>query len=195
MLRRIVETACAQALRWKQLLCARFAILVRSPSSMDPGSRSSTPSFYDRGYQDQSRPLPPVPEEQKNHASAIPPLRHRPLLAGSVAPDPDRKPRRPLSWSEAQINSLQKQNKDLRQEIISQKRQAIAKERIIATQQQQISKYIQKESKQDDMLKMFANNVHVALEDLRDKRLWSSSSAHEASMDAIDDVITIYREL
>lgn len=195
MFRRVVETACAQALRWKQLLCARFAILVRPSSKMDPDSRSSTPSFYDRSHPDQSRPLPPIPEEKRHQAPVIPPLRHRPLLAGSVAPDPDRKPRRPLSWSEAQINSLQKQNKDLRQEIISQKRQALEKERIIATQKQQISKYIQKESKQDDMLKMFANNVHVALEDLRDKRLWSSNSAHEASMDAIDDVITVYREL
>ncbi len=197
MFRRAGKEVRAQAHGWKQILDAWFAGLVESLSNMfptSPNNRSSTPSFFDRGISSQSKPLPSVPEEDEGYVQSLPPLKHRRLLAGSVAPDPDRKPRRPLSWSETQINILQKHVQNLRQDIIDQKRRAIEKDRIIATQQQQITEYARKESKQDDLLKQFANNMHVALEDLRDKKPWTNSSA-EVSDEVIDDLITIYREI
>jgi hypothetical protein len=192
MFHRAVKEARAQAHSWKQMLDARFAVIFQSLSNMPPDSRSSTPSFFDQGILSQSKPLPTVPERDEGHIQLLPPLKHRRLLAGSVAPDPDRKPRRPLSWSETQINMLQKQVQNLRQDIIDHKRQAIEKDRIIATQQQHITKYVQRESKQDNLLKQFANNMHVALEDLRDKELWTAGSADEVSNDVIDDLITVY---
>ncbi|TPX11399.1 uncharacterized protein E0L32_007818 [Thyridium curvatum] len=161
-------------------------------TAISPISRASTPSFYDQGLPLQNKALPIIPEGDILRPPP-PPLKHRPLLAGSVAPDHDRKPKRPLSWSEAQINTLQKQVKDLRQDIIAQKRQGIEKDRIIASQQQQITKYIQRESKKEDLLNIFANNVHVALEDLRGKGSWEGNTTDDVAAETIDDLITIYQ--
>ncbi len=185
------QEAREQAQHWKHQFDVRFTTLARSLTNMLPArsdNRSSTPSFFDRGLPP-FKPLPSVPEMDEVRAPS--PLKQRRLLAGSVAPDPDRKRPRPLTWFEAQFNSLQKQNQELRQDIIAERRHAVEKDRLIVTLRQQndslqkqVSQHIRRENQHDDLLKQFASTMQVALEDLRDQE--------PVSRDTIDDFITVY---
>lgn len=194
-----IEGERPQVISWRQLWNTQFTNLAQFLSNMttyQTDSRSSTPSFFDRGLP--SKPLPSIPEREEKSTQMLPPLKHRRLLAGDVAPDPIRKPRRPISWSETQIRMLQKEVQALRQDVIDHKRQVAEKDRIIATQQHQINKYIQRESKQDDLLQRFTDKIQASLADFRDKRSWrdsSTSSIYDSSDNMLDDIITIFQEI
>lgn len=168
-------------------ISALYHSLSQRSTSLD--SRSSTPSFYDMGPPNKALPL--IPDRNEIPAPLLPPLKHRRFIAGNVAPDPDYKQQRPLSWSEMQIHTLQRQVQTLRQDVIDQKRHAIEKDRIIAAQQQKIAQHLQRESKREDLLKHFANNMQVALEDLQDNKLWED----EVSDSLLDDIITIVNDI
>ena len=188
-----IHRVCAQLHSWKQLCDAWIATLYHSMSqrSASPDSRSSTPSFYDMGPP--SKPLPSIPDRIEAPAPLLPPLKHRRFIAGSVAPDPGRTQQRPLSWSEMQIHTLQRQVQTLRQDVIDQKRHVIEKDRIITAQQQQIARYLERENKREESLKHFTNNMHVALEDLQDNKLWKA--VDEVSDSVLDDIITIFSDI
>ena len=122
------------------------------------------------------------------------PLKARKFIAGDVRPDPVRKPRRPLTWSEEQINMLQRENKELRQHIMDQKRREIEKDQAMATLQKQNASY----ARVDDLVDQFANAMGVALEELREgrKRLtgnpqFDKRGSHKQD-NSIDEIINIY---
>jgi hypothetical protein len=136
--------------------------------------------------------LPQLPNIVNGTAPA--PLKARRFIAGDVRPDPVRKPRRPLSWSEEQINMLQRENKELRQHIINQRRREVEKDQAMATLQQENASH----ARVDDLVDQFANAISVALEELREgrKRLTDNPQldrrgSHKQN-DSIDEIINIY---
>jgi hypothetical protein len=136
--------------------------------------------------------LPQLPHVVNGTAPA--PLKARKFIAGDVRPDPVRKPRRPLSWSEEQINMLQRENKELRQHIMNQRRREVEKDQAMAALQQQNANY----ARVDDLVDQLANAVGVALEELREnrKRLADNPQFENGGSykeeDSVDEIIKIY---
>ncbi|KAH8889968.1 hypothetical protein GQ53DRAFT_824981 [Thozetella sp. PMI_491] len=164
-----------------------------------PSFQSSTPSFYDRGLSvsSQVKPLPSVPEESP--ILPPPPLQQRRFMVGNVKPDSARKTKR-LTWSEEQVEILERQVKDLRRAIFHERRQGAEKDRHIARLEARLNKHLQIFNEQDDQLKQFADTLDVALDDLRLKRKWSSPrTSSEESADTgssyLDELITVYNRI
>ncbi|KAF3768217.1 hypothetical protein M406DRAFT_75516 [Cryphonectria parasitica EP155] len=139
----------------------------------------------------QSRPLP-VRVDKPLPMTPLPPPSplHSRRYLDLRTPPPSRPTKRALSWSEEQINTLQDENRKLRQQIIEQKRLNLEREQAIARLRQKTTTDKQKLNEQEDLIKQIANTVNVAFQDCQDKL--SRGVYPYESRGTIDEIIQIY---
>jgi hypothetical protein len=92
------------------------------------------------------------------------PLRQRKLLANTN----DVHQKRPVSWSEAQINMLQGENRELRQYIIDQKRSEGEKDETLGLLRRQNAQFAQEIYQQSEMISKLVCTVAAAVQDFQE---------------------------
>ncbi|KAK4163061.1 hypothetical protein QBC43DRAFT_188498, partial [Cladorrhinum sp. PSN259] len=101
-------------------------------------------------------------------------------------------PQRDLSWSEEQINILQKENRELRQYILDQEKNIVQHQTKIASLQHQNREYLRQIDRQHQMILQFSQTIYVAFQDYEELRAggWDHKLAKENT--DIDEIIHIY---
>ncbi|KAI3331118.1 hypothetical protein F4824DRAFT_458040 [Ustulina deusta] len=188
-----------------------FTVQLREEEQLQGGGRrSSTPLFWDMHPPVQDKTLPMLPP-----GDPAPPLRladRRGRLetrspAETRPPATKKPPKRAISWSEDQINRLQKDNRELRQKILDQKRTDVEKDETIAFLTQQNAQYRQEIDRRTDMTQ-FANNIIVAVQDFQEAQSRQSTNSSDYGAipasegrdsgtmgDMLSDIIRIYSQI
>jgi hypothetical protein len=131
-------------------------------------------------------------------AEAPPPLQERQLLEDIRKTEAVREQKRPLSWAEEQINMLQRENKDLRQFIINQKRLDAEKDEDLVFLKRQNAEYLREIDRQTNMVAQFVNTLNVAVQDFHETRAYTAKTnkhrdvTSTQSSDELSDIIRIY---
>lgn len=137
---------------------------------------------------DKPLPLTPLPSP----LPPPPPLARREFL-DMESPAPLRPAKRSLSWSEDQINTLQDDNRQLRQQIIEQKRLNLEKSETISQLRQENVQYNRSLCQQKEMVKQIANTIIVAFQDYDE--LVSRGIENRNTKGTIEEFIQIYKDL
>jgi hypothetical protein len=137
---------------------------------------------------DKPLPLTPLPPP----LPPPPPLAKRKFL-GMESPAPLKPAKRSLSWSEDQINTLQDENRRLRQQIIEQKRLNLENGETISHLRQENVQYDRKLCQQKEMVKQIANTIIVAFQDYDE--LVSRGIQTRKTEGTIEEFIQIYKDL
>ncbi|KAI3333828.1 hypothetical protein F4824DRAFT_234757 [Ustulina deusta] len=135
-----------------------------------------------------------IPVETRSPVATRPPATKKP-------------PKRAISWSEDQINRLQKDNRELRQKILDQKRTDVEKDETIAFLTQQNAQYRQEIDRRTDVAQ-FANNIIVTVQDFQEAQSRQSASSSDYGAipasegrdsgtmgDMLNDIIRIYSQI
>lgn len=109
------------------------------------------------------------------------------------SPAPLKPTKRSLSWSEDQINTLQDENRKLRQQIIEQKRLNLEKNELISQLRQETVQYDRRLCQQKEMVKQIANTIIVAFQDYDE--LASHGIETRKTKGSIEEFIQIYKDL
>lgn len=178
------------------LLCARTE-----------NRESSSLLFWDMPPPGKVLPMLPA-----NEAPAPPlPLAERRPYNIEMKACPTQTPAKRISWSEQQINNLQKDVKELRQQIINQRRKASENEQELGALRRENSLYKREIDRQRDIITL-ANSVIVAVTDFQTKSQTARSSTYSESpilggrqrsnrghlgnvMSEISDIIQIYNRV
>ncbi|KAI1207647.1 uncharacterized protein F4807DRAFT_434036 [Annulohypoxylon truncatum] len=188
-----------------------FAVRPQEEKGLQGGTdHSSTPPCWDMNPPEHLKDLPMLPPEEpapplrladrRDHLETRPPVEKRPLAA--------KKPlRRMISWSEDQINRLQKDNRELRQKILDQKRTEVEKDQTITFLTQQNTQYQQEIDRRNDVTQ-FANSIIVAVQDFQESQSRQSTKSTEygdippsdgrgsgTMGDMLSDIIRIYSQI
>jgi hypothetical protein len=190
----------ASTSRWKEKLrTGRFHVVQALLAAREGRERhSSSPPFWDMNAPEKL--LPVLPQEPP--APPLPLAQRR--LRAETRPSPKK---RAISWSEEQINKLQRDNKELRQKILDQKRLDVEKDQTISHLRQQNAHFIRQIERQTDMTQ-FANNIIVAVQDFQQAKSQQSDSSSDYELGvvgstsggsgeisgAISDIIRVYSE-
>ncbi|KDN70500.1 hypothetical protein CSUB01_07945 [Colletotrichum sublineola] len=143
---------------------------------------------------DKPLPVSPLSATQESVPQAPPPLVQRRYLRDRSAPFGSTQ--RPISWSENQILALEDENRDLRHQIISQKRIDDDKDHIIAMLRQHNCQVNLELSRQTEALTKLAS-MAMANQSSGHLPINRASSHRSESLDhsAVDEVIQIYSRL
>ncbi|KAI8626623.1 hypothetical protein F5Y19DRAFT_221895 [Xylariaceae sp. FL1651] len=188
-----------------------FTVQSREEEQLEGGGRhSSAPLFWDMHPPVQNKTLPTLPPgdpapplplaDRRGRLETRSPVEARP-------PATKKPPKRAISWSEDQINRLQKDNRELRQKILDQKRTDVEKDETIAFLTQQNAQYRQ-EIEQKTSVTHFANSIIIAVQDFQEGQSRQSASSSDygaipASQcrdsgtmgDMLSDIIRIYSQI
>lgn len=169
--------------------------LVSAPTGQP--HRSSTPSFGDHGIMfnasKHSKALPGLPVIKETVAAPLL-LNQRKMISDGGKSDAEGEHTRPLSWFEDQIEQLQRENRELRQFIISQKRREAEKNQALEILKQQNTQYVLEIDRQSHLVTQFANTVAVAVEDfheIRSRNRFQDDNARSSS-DILSEIIRVY---